>query len=54
VDGDLGNGNTAEGLNALASLNGGFNNTAMGNGAPSKIGTEAPIRPLVALRSTSM
>ena len=33
ADGDLGNGNTAEGLNALASLNGGFNNTAMGNGA---------------------
>ena len=33
ADGDLGNGNTAEGLNALASLNGGFNNTALGNGA---------------------
>src|SRR5207237_9639206 len=33
ADGDLGNGNTAEGANALASLNGGFNNTATGSAA---------------------
>ena len=32
-DGDLGNGNTAEGANALANLSGGFNNTATGNAA---------------------